>query len=233
MSSYNLRYIKPNDTYYFPFIKLEDINTTLIDRYRSPTQKVIRFPFCNSNNKEGNIVYQTTGLNIDIFPLDYVDRHYKKHLIHYGIFRLMSQFPYCDITRLSRSPLRRILLAIIKALPREYVLKRLSYTMRFGPQETIHKYVSSWYILWMYHKYFHKEDFDESLSLPFEDTLFLAPKNFERILSTMYGDYMSLPPEQERFTHYDDDTIVHLDLPYKDCKYKDFLTYCDENGNVI
>lgn len=229
MSSYNLRYIKPNDTYYFPFIKLEDVNTTVIDKYRSPTQKVIKFPFCGNSGEGGNVVYQTMGLNIDIFPLEYVNRYCKRRYItHFGIFRLMSQFPDCDITRLSRSPLKKILFAVIKALPREYVLKRLAYTMRFGSQKTIHKYVSTWYLLWCSRKYFYKEDFNESVSLPFEGTLFSAPKNFHRNLNMQYGDYMLLPPEEERFTHYNDDTIVRLDLPYKDCEYKDFLTYCDK-----
>ncbi|TLD82011.1 LicD family protein [Helicobacter sp. MIT 05-5293] len=233
-SQYNLCYIKPNDTYYFPFIKLEDMNTTLIDKYESPTAKVIKFPFCKCDDKEprGNIVYQTMGVNIDIFPLDYMKGNYKDHLTHYGIFRLMMQFPHCDIARLSRGLLKKILLKGIKALPREYVLKKVGHTMRFGPQKDSGKYLSYWYAIWGYRVHFDKKDFEESVSLAFEDTSFLAPKNFDRILKLTFGDYMSLPPEEERFTHANDDTIIDLNSPYKDAKYKGFLHPRNDKRNT-
>ena len=47
------------------------------------------------------------------------------------------------------------------------------------------------------------EDFGESTELKFEGRLFKAPVNYENILSGMYGDYMKLPPEEERYPHHD------------------------------
>lgn len=35
--------------------------------------------------------------------------------------------------------------------------------------------------------------------LPFEDMMIPVPKNYDRVLRDMYGDYMSFPPEGERF----------------------------------
>lgn len=46
--------------------------------------------------------------------------------------------------------------------------------------------------------YFDREDYAEAAMYPFEDTFFPGPKNFDKILSEHYGDYMQLPPEDKR-----------------------------------
>jgi lipopolysaccharide cholinephosphotransferase len=37
--------------------------------------------------------------------------------------------------------------------------------------------------------------------LPFEDTEFACPAGWDRYLTAVYGDYMTIPPEKERETH--------------------------------
>lgn len=39
---------------------------------------------------------------------------------------------------------------------------------------------------------------DETVDLPFEDTVLMAPKNWHEVLTWIYGDYMQLPPEEKR-----------------------------------
>lgn len=34
--------------------------------------------------------------------------------------------------------------------------------------------------------------------IPFEDTYFKAPRQFDAVLKNTYGDYMQLPPEDKR-----------------------------------
>lgn len=46
-----------------------------------------------------------------------------------------------------------------------------------------------------------KDFFGEAVRLPFEDDVFDAPKAYDGILTKMYGDYMTLPPENERIGH--------------------------------
>ena len=43
---------------------------------------------------------------------------------------------------------------------------------------------------------------EEPLYLSFEDTKIRAPKQVDRYLTHMYGDYMQLPPEEKRKVHY-------------------------------
>ena len=38
--------------------------------------------------------------------------------------------------------------------------------------------------------------------IKFEDTFVYAPKDIDKILSQMFGNYMELPPEEKRHNHY-------------------------------
>ena len=50
-------------------------------------------------------------------------------------------------------------------------------------------------------KYMLKKWFEDSVEVPFEDKKFIAPIGFDEYLRTEYGDYMKLPPENERVSH--------------------------------
>ena len=43
--------------------------------------------------------------------------------------------------------------------------------------------------------------YDAIVELPFEDIEIPCPAEYETILRTMYGDYMALPPEEQRNWH--------------------------------
>lgn len=45
--------------------------------------------------------------------------------------------------------------------------------------------------------------FDENILFQFEDETFSGPKQYEKFLSYYYGDYMQLPPENQRTGHGD------------------------------
>ena len=51
------------------------------------------------------------------------------------------------------------------------------------------------------HKYMEPSDIFPLIKAPFEDTFFFIPANADEILSDIYGDYMTLPPEGERKGH--------------------------------
>ena len=60
-----------------------------------------------------------------------------------------------------------------------------------------------------------REDWAESILMPFEGESFRCPARYDRILRTLYGDYMRLPPPQERRTHVLDDMIVDTHEDYR------------------
>jgi lipopolysaccharide cholinephosphotransferase len=47
-----------------------------------------------------------------------------------------------------------------------------------------------------------REVFLEYIDVPFEDTTFKCPKQYDKYLSSIYGNYMQLPPEEKRVTHH-------------------------------
>lgn len=48
-----------------------------------------------------------------------------------------------------------------------------------------------------------KEWYDHSVEIEFEGNRFQAPEKYDEVLTAWYGDYMQLPPEEERVTHHD------------------------------
>ena len=45
---------------------------------------------------------------------------------------------------------------------------------------------------------YDKKDFGEGIELSFEDGCYICPKEYKKILEMYYGDFMTLPPEEER-----------------------------------
>lgn len=57
------------------------------------------------------------------------------------------------------------------------------------------------------------ETYGNGVPIEFEGEQFIAPSNWERILESLYGDYMKLPPVGKRNSGHD---IIEIDLgPYK------------------
>ena len=46
--------------------------------------------------------------------------------------------------------------------------------------------------------YYDRAFYGETAMYPFEDTCFPGPKDYDMVLSSLYGDYMQLPPEDKR-----------------------------------
>lgn len=49
--------------------------------------------------------------------------------------------------------------------------------------------------------HFKAVDFEKTTELEFEGHMLIAPKNYDSVLKTAYGDYMKLPPLNKRITH--------------------------------
>lgn len=60
--------------------------------------------------------------------------------------------------------------------------------------------------------YFNKEDMEGDNKLMFEGRLTPVPNNYDRILTEIYGDYMTPPPVSERFNHDLDNNSVIYDF---------------------
>ena len=43
-----------------------------------------------------------------------------------------------------------------------------------------------------------REGSEQVIEVPFEDMTVMIPKGYDRVLTVVYGDYMTLPPEEKR-----------------------------------
>lgn len=50
---------------------------------------------------------------------------------------------------------------------------------------------------------YHLEDFKSAIFVPFEDTKMPIPVGYNRYLTQVFGDYMQLPPEEDRQPHHE------------------------------
>ena len=64
---------------------------------------------------------------------------------------------------------------------------------------------------WMY-----KSDFNEIIRLPFHQLMLPAPKEYDKVLKNIYGDYMQYPPVEQRGEWHNG--IIHFepDIPYEE-----------------
>lgn len=166
--------------YYFPFAKVFDNHTYLDER----TTKRIEM-----------------GVYVDIFPIDVFDNckfkyffnKLKRGLIHTKILTIKkdnSFFINCLIT-LGRIfffwiPIKRTLLSMEKNVRKIPIEKsKMVGTVTEG-------YISS--------LPFPYECIKETIEWPFEDIMAKVPIGYDKLLTTLYGDYMTPPPPKKQKT---------------------------------
>ncbi len=98
----------------------------------------------------------------------------------------------------------RILSAVGKRLPMQKILRlQRAAAIRGRKGRSRLMYYSNYQPDFLYVTV-RKEWSCETVDLPFEDTVLMAPRNWDQVLKQIYGDYMTPPPEEKRVpTHTD------------------------------
>lgn len=151
----------------------------------------------------------TPGVLIDIFPVDEVPdnelqwKRLKRMIAFYGkLSALKSMTTY----RVSKSSLKNTIALLFRFLLKPISKRRIAiwldklaksynnkgyhygYETAFGGVGSI--------------KRFKLIDFQETIDYQFEDRIVKGLKNADSILTDTYGDYMQLPPLEQRVTHH-------------------------------
>lgn len=151
------------------------------------------------------------GVFIDIYPYDGLGNT-KKEAIKLGLKgdRLSSccyqatrnKFKIETTTSNLSKFLKFPVFLLSKIIGKEYFQKRLEKLAN------IKKYDSSEFVgcvVWLSggeRDIFPREWFDDYLKVPYEEYSFRIPKQYDKVLSHIYGDYMKLPPLEERVGHH-------------------------------
>lgn len=180
-SKYKLLSLETNDKYYNNFIKIIDSATKIID--------------------DRNYKTYECGIFIDIFPMDtfndkkVIDKCYNLESFKLLSFSKRKNINYKDsrIKDLIRSafwlllkPASPIVFAKkIESTINHYRVKDGKY-IAFIPSKLKEKEI------------FERNIFDDIIDIKFENLSLPAPKNYDKILSQYYGDYLKLPPKEKQ-----------------------------------
>ena len=139
------------------------------------------------------------GVNVDLWPLDGVPKHFKKFWTQYIHFLVITyygtilKYEYCrsigqKIKHFLTLPInsRKLLGHIIKQMKR----------YKFETAETVTCYTDPYYAL------MKRDWFSGIISREFEDEQFFIPSGYDEILHSIYGDYMKLPPPEKQVPHH-------------------------------
>ena len=150
---------------------------------------------------------------IDLFPLDGVPAGklafalHKYRLMYLRLMLKYSQFSQVVAVNLKHRPFHeRVLIALGKHLHLEARLdthKRMvliDRCLKKYPYEGA-RYVVNFMGAYKFREMFPKAIYDETAEYPFEDMTLPAPKDYDAVLTQMYGDYMTPPPAEEQNKH--------------------------------
>lgn len=180
--------------YYLYFAKFCDRNSTIIER-------------------EGEALL---GLYLDIFPLDNYDSHKGKFLKRINwIYRILwlvygrSYRTYSSIEVCAH--LKKGEVSFLPKLLFYNILKPFRGVAKMGIKsiQGILLSIPETNKIWTYDVksslsvIFSKDWFGDGIKLPFEDLEITVPSNYDKVLKTYYGDYMTPPPATQRQSqHY-------------------------------
>ncbi|MCH5272391.1 MAG: LicD family protein [Lachnospiraceae bacterium] len=162
------------------------------------------------NNKKGLDMH--TGIYIDIFPFDFVPSNKRKRnkmikkIKRYERVFGLKKIPYkckdrgnsvkSKVIWVISAFVRRILHVMVSVLPDSFFVNKINFLIQKVEDK---EYVSSLYdgkpVAWKYQKIALYD------TILFEGRMFPCVKDKDYYLRTQFGDYMTLPPEEERVGH--------------------------------
>lgn len=149
------------------------------------------------------------GIFVDIFPLDYFGEKALNNpdmtTKYFKLKRLLLAKCGYNVAKTTRA---KIIMTAVKIQSMFYTKKRLLARIAKEEQrlrDTGNEYlfsVSDSAIGKVLNKEMKADWFDEIEKLEFEGSLYSCPKRYKDVLTSLYGDYMQLPPENQRYGHH-------------------------------
>lgn len=183
----------------------------LKDRFIGFELKRTDFPFIKYINPDINVhsdLLVDNKLWIDIFPIDYVPKNNKCFFtVHRFLFRNFWLFRMNNNKKLFsgiyKNKIKKIYMYVymkcVGLLPQYYIVSKvITHAKSYDKKSSLCCNV----INGVYEReIFPKEYMEEFVTIDFEGVKVKAIKHYRDWLSIRYGNYMNLPPENERVSH--------------------------------
>lgn len=186
---YRLYAFERNRKFSFPFAKLCDMTTKLVETV---------YP---NNGVE-------LGVNIDIFPLDYFDDNLQEAKNEIRRIRKNNAcLSYMKVDKpKTNNPLRFMVWSIIIAYckmrgSQHYIKKVLKECNKPEQKRSRYAGVKVWPI-WGERNLTPADAFVGTVDVEFEGEMFPAPIGYDAYLTCLYGDYLPEPPKEKQKTHH-------------------------------
>ena len=202
-----LKSVETNKDYYLPFAKIMKKNTLFIEYAK------------NNDNPE---TYADKGIFIDIFPFENVKKPGLGYKIRYALsYAFLDSIFFKLGTRKLNETMYKPLTVIFSIFTKKRLTKMMHFTMT-KCKDNNSKYISVIGAGYGFRKELMKrEDVLPVKKIEFEKKKYNGMNNNSAYLSSLYGDYMKLPPKEKRINHMpmrlsfdakSDEYYVHEDL---------------------
>ena len=185
--------LEKNDSLY-PFAKIYDTDTTLIENTRKKTKR---------------------GIYIDIFPLDGIgntEKECKENYKKIGANTNLINTRSCAI-RKGRAFYKNVAIILGRMIP-EFILNTkdlITETNKLGMERPYNEneYIINIWGAWKEKEITKKEWFGNGKEIDFENVKMRIPENSHEYLKSLYNDYEKLPPKEKQVSHHD---YLYVDL---------------------
>lgn len=195
-SQYFLQNYQTEKEYLQHFSKIRDTNTTFIET-------------------DVAHLHMNHGVYIDVYPLDGVPENQLFRKILYTRLKFLQLGIYGHYISDTR-PLRlrsKIVRQVMKSLYKPVQLHRKWHALAAQ-----YDYDQSDLVCYYGSKSRHlipREYFREGTEMKFEDLQVIVPGQYDKFLTTIYGNYMTLPPQEKQVSHHET-LLIDVAKSYKD-----------------
>lgn len=180
---------KTDPHYGFGFCKIILKNTEVVEKGKENMQ-------CRKNAFVDVIPFDRMPQNKLLqYKQDYLIRFYRNLVLMKSDKNIIEAFPPKMRAK------RKATAALFGFISRKTAIRRLEHQLRLYKNDKNADYTSMLGSYGYQKEITSKKLFDEYVQLPFEDTEFMAIKNYDIYLTQVFGDYMQLPPEEKRVNH--------------------------------
>ena len=166
---------------------------------------------CHGKIKKNNTVFIQKGeedgkghpgIWIDIFPIDKVSENPRQRRNTISLAKQLILLTRANVAKNSDTFSKKIVRSLIRVIPYRFRLnriKRIKASFEKNYRELNSNFVwESLSMFGMLDKQFPMDSIGEYTTIPFNGKEFMINRNHDDLLRSLYGDYMKLPPEEER-----------------------------------